>query len=114
MNQLVPIPLTAPLPSSLPQASARSSVSWNSYRQHPQPQHSPRLRAGGARVSGPGARMTECRRSRPCRLEASLTLGDDTRGRLLDALLHEALVPTPASAAETVIRRTEETSMVMS
>ena len=27
------------------------------------------------------------------RLEASLTAGDDTRRRLLDALLHEALAP---------------------
>jgi type I restriction enzyme S subunit len=48
------------------------------------------------------------------RLEASLTTVDNSRHRLLDALLHEALVPTPASAAETATRRSEETSMVMS
>ena len=36
------------------------------------------------------------------RLEASLSTGDDTRRRLLDALLAEALAPAKATAMEAV------------
>jgi type I restriction enzyme S subunit len=38
------------------------------------------------------------------RLEASLTTGDDTRRRLLDALVADALAPTERLALEAPVR----------
>jgi type I restriction enzyme S subunit len=48
------------------------------------------------------------------RLEASLTTGENTRCRLFDALLAEALAPIPTSTHETPIQRAETASMAVS
>jgi type I restriction enzyme, S subunit len=48
------------------------------------------------------------------RLEASLTTAADTRRRLLDALLAEALAPIPTSIHEIATRHAETTPMAVS